>query len=84
MDRLGVMNRLYFDPRQPRSFGGLPYLKGDVTSWLIYLEKMRKLSTDVLDIVLGVGRHLLKGFTIYGKQTSWICSHNDGVKFFLT
>ena len=33
------MNRLYFDPRQPGSFGGLPaaerYLKGDVKSWLI-------------------------------------------------
>ena len=39
MDRLGVMNRLYFDPRQPGSFGGLSaaerYLKGDVKSWLI-------------------------------------------------
>ena len=39
MDRLGEMNRLYSDPRQPGSFGGLPaverYLKGDVKSWLI-------------------------------------------------
>ena len=39
MDRLGEMNRLYFDPRQSGGFGGLPaaerYLNGDVKSWLI-------------------------------------------------
>ena len=37
MNRLGVMNRLYFDVRQPGNFGGfrLRRDKGDVKSWLI-------------------------------------------------
>ena len=37
MDRFGEMNRLYFDPRQSGSFGGLPaaerYLKGLKRVW---------------------------------------------------
>ena len=39
MDRLGAINRLYFDTRQKGSCAGLSvterYLKGDVKSWLI-------------------------------------------------
>ena len=90
MDRLRVMSRLYFDPRQPGGFGGLPaaerYLKGDVKSWLIRQDaytlhkplrhrfRRRQIFTK--------GIHDLWQTDLVDMQS--LSNYNDGVKFLLT
>ena len=90
MDRLGEMNRLYFDPRQPGSFGGLPvaerYLKRYVESWLIREDaytlhkplrhRFRRRQTFTKGI------HDLWQTDLVDMQS--LSNHNDGVKFLLT
>ena len=89
MDRLEVMNRLYFDPRQPGSFCRLPaaerYLKGDAKSWLIrqdaytlhkplrYRFRRRQIFTK--------GIHDLWQTDLVDMQS--LSNYNDGVKFLL-
>ena len=90
MDRLRVMNRLYFDPRQLGSFGGLPaaerYLKRDVKSWLI--------RQDAYTLHKPLG-HRFRRRQIFTKgirdrwQTDFVdmqslSDYNDGVKLLLT
>ena len=85
-----MKNRLYFDPRQPSSFGGLPaaeiYLKGDVKNWLIRPDaytlhkpvrhRFRRRQTFTKGI------HDLWQTDIVDMQS--LSNYNDGVKFLLT
>ena len=89
MDRLGVMYRLYFDPRQSGSFGGLSaakrYLIEDAKSWLIrqvaytlrkpITRRFRRRQTFTKGI------HDLSQTDLVDMQS--LSNHNDGVKFYL-
>ena len=89
-ESIGVMNRLYFNPRQPGSFGGLPvverYVKGDVKSWLIRQDaytlhkplrhRFRRRQTFIKDI------HDLWQTDLVDMKSLSNC--NDGVKFLIT
>ena len=84
------MNRLYFDPRQPGSFGGLPaaerYLKRDVKSWLIRQDvytlhkPVRHRFRHRRTITKGI--HDLWQTDLVDMQS--LSDYNDGVKFLLT
>ena len=85
-----MMNRLYFNHRQPGSFGGLPaverYVKGDVKSWLIRQDaytlykplrhRFRRRQTFIKDI------HDLWQTDLVDMQS--LSNYNDGVMFLLT
>ena len=85
-----MMNRLYFDPRQPGSFGDLSaaerYLKGDVKSWLIRQDaytlhkpirhRFRRRQTFTKGI------HDLWQTDLVDMQS--LSNYNDGVKLLLT
>ena len=89
MDRLKDMNRLYFDPRQPGSFGGLPAaerLNVDVKSWLIRQDAYR-LDKPIRHRfrrrqTFTTGIHDLWQTDLVDMQS--LSNHNDGVKFLLT
>ena len=82
MDRVGVMNRLYFYPKQSGSFGGLPaeerYLKGDVKRWLV--------RQDTYSLHKPI-RHRFRRRHTFDKgilHMQSLSNQNDGVKFLLT
>ena len=90
MDRLGVMNRLYYDHRQLGSFRGLPaaerYLKGDVKSCFIWQD------AHTLQKSLRYRLRRRQTFT-KGIHDLWqadlvdmhsLSNYNDGVKYLLT